>query len=159
MGLESVKNIYASFVNGLVRLQHPFLFSIRLYWGWQFFEAGKGKFGNIDRTIGFFTNLGIPFPTFNTFLVAGTEMIGGLLLLLGLCSRLVSVPLVITMLVAYLTADLEAIKAIFSDPDLFVKAAPFSFLLTTLVVLLFGPGIFSLDRIIQTRFSCKNRKS
>jgi putative oxidoreductase len=74
-----------------------------------------------------------------------------LLLLVGLCSRLVSVPLAFTMLVAYFTADREALVGIFSEPDKFLAADPFLFLLTTLIVLAFGPGVFSLDWLIARK--------
>jgi putative oxidoreductase len=50
--------------------------------------------------------------------------------------------------VAYFTADPDKIKGIFSNPDAFVTAAPFLFLLTCVIVLIFGPGIFSLDALI-----------
>jgi putative oxidoreductase len=52
------------------------------------------------------------------------------------------------MIVAYITADFEAISKFFSDPDKFVKADPFPFLLAALIVLIFGPGRFSLDALI-----------
>jgi hypothetical protein len=53
------------------------------------------------------------------------------------------------MIVAYVTADYEALTSIFSDPDKFVAAAPFPFLLSALVVLAFGAGAFSLDALIK----------
>lgn len=84
-----------------------------------------------------------------------TELCGGLFLILGLASRAVAIPLTVTMIVAYLTADLEAAKAIFSDPDTFVKATPFPFLFTVLVVQIFGGGAFSVDRLIGRFFSKK----
>jgi putative oxidoreductase len=37
----------------------------------------------------------------------------------------------------------------FSDPDKFVQAAPFPFLLTALIVLAFGPGLFSVDALLK----------
>ena len=52
------------------------------------------------------------------------------------------------MLVAYLTAENEALHAFFSDPDKFVSATPFQFMFAALLVLIFGPGAFSLDRWI-----------
>ena len=55
------------------------------------------------------------------------------------------------MTVAYLTADFEAVSNIFSDPDKFVKADPFPFLLTALIVLIFGPGRFSVDALLKWR--------
>lgn len=133
-------------------LQSPFLLAIRLYWGWQFVQAGKGKLANIGPVIEFFQSIPIPFPSFNAYLVGFTEFFGGLFLVLGLASRIVAIPLTITMVVAYLTADFEAVKAVFSDPDAFVKAAPFPFLFTLLVVQFFGGGLFSVDRLIGKFF-------
>ena len=62
---------------------------------------------------------------------------------------LVAIPVAFTMIVAYVTADSEALTSIFSDPDKFVAAAPFPFLLTALLVLAFGPGTLSLDALIK----------
>jgi uncharacterized membrane protein YphA (DoxX/SURF4 family) len=53
------------------------------------------------------------------------------------------------MIVAYLTADFETVSGIFSDPDKFVKADPFPFLLTALIVFAFGPGRFSVDALLK----------
>ena len=151
-----MKKLYALWVSLVSRLQSPFLLIIRLYWGWQFFLTGKGKLLNLDRTAGFFANLNIPAPKLNAILAGSTECFGGLLLLLGLGSRIVTVPLIFTMLVAYFAADSDKIKGIFNNPDAFVTAAPFLFLLTCVIVLIFGPGCFSLDAIIAR--SCGEKK-
>jgi putative oxidoreductase len=143
-----MKKLYALHVSLVSKLQSPFLLIIRLYWGWQFFLTGKGKLLNLDRTAGYFASLNIPAPKLNAIMAGGTECFGGLLLLLGLGSRIVTVPLIFTMLVAYFTADPDKIKGIFNNPDAFVTAAPFLFLLTCVIVLIFGPGIFSLDAVI-----------
>jgi len=50
--------------------------------------------------------------------------------------------------VAYATADKEALLAITSDPDKFVSAAPFLFLLAAVTVLAFGPGRISVDALL-----------
>ncbi len=130
-------------------LQSPVLLAIRLYWGWQFFVTGRGHLRNLDKTTGFFQSLHIPWPHFNACLAGGTECIGGLFLLVGLGARLVSVPLIFTMIIAYVTAESDALKQIFSDPDKFVSASPFLFMLACIIVLAFGPGVFSLDRLIE----------
>jgi putative oxidoreductase len=143
-----MKKLYALHVSLVSKLQSPFLLIIRLYWGWQFFLTGKGKLLNLDRTAGYFASLNIPAPKLNAIMAGGTECFCGLLLLLGLGSRIVTVPLIFTMLVAYFTADPDKIKGIFNNPDAFVTAAPFLFLLTCVIVLIFGPGIFSLDAVI-----------
>ena len=57
------------------------------------------------------------------------------------------------MIVAYITADSEALKSIFSDTEKFTSATPFLFLLTSLLVLAFGPGAFSADRLLALKFS------
>jgi putative oxidoreductase len=53
--------------------------------------------------------------------------------------------------VAYLTADLEGVTSIFSDPDKFVKADPFPYFVCALIVLVFGPGRFSIDALIKSK--------
>lgn len=126
-------------------LPDPLLLSIRLYWGWQFFQTGKGKLTNLDATTEFFSELGLPFAKLNAIMAGSTECFGGLLLLAGLFSRLITVPLMVTMIVAYLTAHLDVVKTIWSDSDSFVTAAPFLFLLASAVVFTFGPGKFSAD--------------
>ena len=125
-----------------------FLLVIRLYWGWSFFQTGKGKLMNLDRTTAFFTDLNLPLPKLNAIVASSFECAGGLLLLAGLGTRLVSVPLIFILIVAYVTADSEAVHAIFSDPDKFTSATPFLFLFATVTIFAFGPGRFSLDALV-----------
>ncbi len=141
-------SLYNCWVKAISCLQSPLLLVIRLYWGWQFFETGKGKLMNLDRTAGFFEHLHIPLPHLNAIMAGSTECFGGLCLLLGLGSRVLTVPLIFTMWIAYATAESDALHAIFSDPDKFVTAAPFEFMLAAIIVLVFGPGKFSLDYLI-----------
>ncbi|HEY2081575.1 MAG TPA: DoxX family protein [Verrucomicrobiae bacterium] len=136
-------------------LQSPLLLVIRLYWGWQFFQTGKGKLMNHEKVNGFFQSLHIPLPSFNAYLVGTTECVGGLLLLIGLGSRLVSLPLIFSLTIAYITADSEAVKSIFSDPDKFTGATPFLFMLACVIILAFGPGKFSVDWLLEKKFAGK----
>ena len=129
--------------------QAPLLFALRVYFFWQLFLAGRGKLFNIGRTAEFFSSLNIPLPIMNAILAGATECIGGLLLVVGFASRLTAIPVAFTMIVAYITADYEALTSIFSEPDKFVAAAPFPFLLAALVVLAFGPGALSIDALIK----------
>ena len=133
-------------------LQSPFLLLVRLYWGWQFMQTGWGKVNNITKVTDFFTNLGIPFPGLNAHFVAGLELVGGALLVLGLASRLIALPLTINMVVAYITADREALFSALSDPDKFYNATPYTFLFAALLVLIFGPGKLSLDGLVAKRY-------
>jgi putative oxidoreductase len=61
---------------------------------------------------------------------------------------LVSLPLIFVTVIAYLTAEIDTVKNIFSAPDKFVSADPFLFMLAAVLVLVFGPGAFSLDWVI-----------
>ena len=151
--LKTVIKAYALLVKCGRMLQSPLLLVMRLWWGWSFFLTGKGKLIHHAETADFFQTLSIPLPGLNAWVAASVECFGGLFLLVGFASRLVSIPLSITMVVAYLTADNEALKKIFSDTDKFTSAAPFLFLLTALLVLAFGPGAFSVDRLLAWKFS------
>ncbi|MEA2336305.1 MAG: putative oxidoreductase [Thermoanaerobaculia bacterium] len=131
------------------KLRSPLLLVLRLIFGWGLFQTGKGKLENIDRFIEFLTRLHIPAPAANAWFVASLECVGGLLLILGLASRLICIPLTINFIVAFLTADREAVVNFFKDQDAFTNAAPFLYLLVSLLVLAFGPGIFSLDELIR----------
>jgi putative oxidoreductase len=148
---------YRLLIRGASLLQSPLLLAVRLYWGWQFFLTGKGKLQHLDKITEFFKSLRIPFPHFNAGLAGGTECVGGLLLLAGLGTRLVALPMIFLLVIAYLTADIDSLKQIFSDPDKFVTATPFLFLLACGVVLVFGPGAFSLDWLIEKTICKKAR--
>jgi putative oxidoreductase len=143
-----MKKLYAWYVSLISKLQSPFLLIIRLYWGWHFARTGWGKLTHLDKITGYFETLHIPMPRLNAVMAGSTECFGGLLLLLGLGSRIITVPLIFTMIVAYLTADTDAVKNIFSKPDAFLSADEFQFMLAAIIVLIFGPGVFSLDAII-----------
>jgi len=150
--ISLAKRGYGLLIRAASLLQSPLLLLLRLYWGWQFFETGKGKLMNHDKVTAFFQQLHIPFPGFNVYLAGSTECFGGLLLLIGLGSRLVSLPLLFTLTIAYVTAESDALKAIFSDPDKFTSAAPFLFMLACFVVLAFGPGKLSVDWFLEKKF-------
>ena len=70
-----------------------------------------------------------------------------MLLVFGLFTRIATLPLMFTLAVAYATAERDALRAIFTDPDQFTAATPFLFLFAMLVIFAFGPGGLSLDRI------------
>ncbi len=136
-------------VFGIVVLQSIVLLAFRANWGWQFFVTGKGKLLNHERVVSFFSTLGIPAPEFNAWIVGGVECIGGLFLLVGLFSRPVGLILSGNMLVAYLSVaeDRTTLLNVFSDPEPFLNADPFYFFLTAVLVLAFGPGLVSIDRL------------
>jgi putative oxidoreductase len=146
-----LRPVLAKFDSAASLLQSPLLLVIRLYWGLSFVQTGWGKLTHLEKTTAFFTDLGLPQPKLNAIAAGSTECLGGLLLALGLFARPAAMPLIFTMLVAYATADSEALHAVFHEPDKFVTAAPFLFLLAAVVVLAFGPGRLSLDALLSRK--------
>jgi putative oxidoreductase len=147
-----MKKVYSAFARSANSLQSMFLWLVRLYWGWQFAQVGWGKLHNLPHVIQFFTSLGIPAPAANAYFISILELVGGILLALGLGARLIALPLAIDMMVAYLTADRQALASIFSDPGKFYAADPFTFLMASLIILIFGSGLFSVDWLIERRW-------
>jgi len=137
-------------------LQHPFLLFVRLYWGIQLMQSGWGKLHNLGKVTDFFSSLNLPMPHQMAIFSSCVEFFGGLFFALGLLSRVTALVLTINLIMAYVTADSEALHSIFSDPDKFAAAAPYVFLVASVIILLFGPGIFSLDAL-ATRFLWKSQ--
>src|SRR5438128_7173654 len=76
---------------------------IRLMAGGVFFWEGILKFVYVNQGVGRFTKLGMPFPLVTASFVGGLEIIGGILLILGLGTRFITVPFIIDVLVALLS--------------------------------------------------------
>lgn len=76
------------------------LLALRLYLAPIMLQAGWNKFAGFGGTVRWFGNMGLPFPEVMAFMAATTELIGGALLVLGLMTRMIAVPLMVTMLVA-----------------------------------------------------------
>jgi putative oxidoreductase len=149
MVYKIIRRGYSLFITCANYLQSPLLLAIRVYFFWQLSSTGKAKLDNIDTPTQLFVRLGIPFPDFNARFVSSLEYFGSLLLIAGLFSRPISLMIFISMSVAYLTADKEAVSSIISDPDKFTGAAPFVSWLAALIILVFGPGLFSLDALVK----------
>lgn len=99
----SVKELCDKSVSVLNKLEDIPLLLLRIILAYTFYGPGMEKFSNLDNTASFFEHLGIPFPLLNAYLAAGTEILGAMLLLLGLMTRLISIPLLFLMLVAIAT--------------------------------------------------------
>jgi putative oxidoreductase len=147
---------YQSWISALRYAQPAILLALRLLIGVGFLLAGWGKLTNIDSTAEQFKGLHIPMPELNAYMAGGTETVCGFLLILGFASRVITVPLIFTMIVAYATAHVNIFDCIGHNPTAFIKAfvqaAPFPYLTVVLVVLLFGPGLYSVDGVLARLF-------
>jgi putative oxidoreductase len=134
-------------------LQSLFLLYFRCAWGYQFFLSGMHHLTNVAPAIDFFTRIGIPHADVYAPVVSRLEMGCGLLLILGLASRVASLPLIATMVVS-----IQAIQnpsaphsQLLFESNFLTNLSPSPFLFTALLVLIFGPGRISVDAVIKRR--------
>ena len=119
----------------------------RLTIGLVFVQTGWGKWSNIQKVVGFFTELGIPAPELQARLAATAELAGGALILIGLFTRVATLPLIVVMTVAIITAkrgDIHELSDLLGMEEYL-----------TIVVLLwlgaYGAGPLSLDAALAKR--------
>mgnify|MGYP000088389694 CR=1 FL=1 len=96
--------LYQKFLNTIRYAEGIAPLALRLYLAPVLMQAGYNKLSHFSDTAAWFGNpdwgLGLPFPELMVVLAAGTEFVGGGLLILGLATRLIAIPLSFTMLVA-----------------------------------------------------------
>jgi putative oxidoreductase len=145
--LYRLDKLYSFVIKVGSNFQSLFLFYMRLVWGHQFLITGLGKLSNIQSTADFFASLNFAFPLFHAYLVGIFEAVCGLLLLIGFASRLASIPLIFIMLTALGTAHAPELSnfRFLLEPLSLVKQDPYPFLITAILVFLFGPGRISVD--------------
>ena len=102
-----LKRIYPITKNILSNGQSVSLFLARLAVAYGFYEPAMQKWSDITSVAGWFDSISIPFPTLNAYMAASTEILGVVLLTLGLFTRLISIPLIIIMIVAIATVHLS----------------------------------------------------
>lgn len=123
------------------------LFAIRLVLAYGFWGPATMKLKDIGSIAEWFGSLGIPAPYLNAYLAAGTEIAGVFLLIFGLGTRLISLPLIITMLVAIRTVHwgngFEAGNNGFE--------IPLYYIIMLFVLIFSGPGKWSLDQLISKK--------
>lgn len=145
--MKLISRMYDYFLKFTTFLQDPVLFVMRVIWGGLFMLEGWDKFIGIAANAKYFAELGFSNPVFMVYLSASAELFGGLLLLLGLFTRIAAFPLIITMVIA---AIMDPSKSFLwghgsDQTEQFLSQIPFTFMYAALVAMLFGPGKWSLD--------------
>lgn len=139
-----LKNVYPLTKNLLGSGKNVSLLLARLTIAYGFYGPAMQKWSDISSTANFFGTLGIPFPTLNAYLAASTELLGVVLLTLGLFTRLISIPLMVVMVVAIITVHLPHG---FSAGNNGFEIPLYYFLFLALFASL-GAGKFSLDHLL-----------
>lgn len=120
------------------------LLLIRLVLAYGFYNPAMMKLKDINSIADWFSSINIPFPLINAYLAAGTEISGIILLTLGLFTRIISVPLIITMIVAIITVHWEnGFEAGENGYEI-----PLYYLIMLFTLIVYGPGRISLDHIL-----------
>ena len=150
-----VQKLYNGFYTFMARLQSPLLLALRLYWGWQFAQDGWGKLTHLDKVTQFFSSLNLPAPHMTALMVALVEFGGGIFFALGIASRLTSLVLFVNMTMAYLSVpdDRVNFSHIFSKPEDFYGASPYTYWFAALLILILGPGLFAVDTLLRRRLA------
>jgi putative oxidoreductase len=133
---------------------------IRLMAGAVFFWEGVLKFVYVNQGVGRFTKLGIPFPAETAHFVAVLEIVGGMLLIAGLLTRVIAVPFIIEMIVAMLSTKISMYLGTSplplppSPPQIGAWAvlheirSEYAQIMCALYLLIAGPGPWSVDAIL-----------
>ena len=154
-----MKRLFAYLVHPPTDGPRSILF-LRLMAGGVFFLEGLLKFVYANQGVGRFTKLGIPFPHETATFVACLEFGGGLLLISGLTTRLIAVPFIAEMIVAILSTKIglylgtsplplpPALPKVGMWAVLHEIRSDYAQILTTIFLLVNGPGSWSLDAVL-----------
>ena len=129
----------------LARIEWLGPLAVRIFFGYFWLETGWAKLHNLDGATARFVDWGIPYASFNATLSASTEFVGGLLLTLGLLTRLTSAAMLFNMIVAI---ALVVIKNVHSFDD-FVELDEVTYILIFFWLIIAGPGKVSIDTLIN----------
>lgn len=117
----------------------PLFFRLILAYG--FFSPAMHKLMNFENVVIWFTNMGFILPRINAYLATGTELVGFVLLFLGLMTRLIALPLMFVMIVAIFAVHWSnGFSAAHNGFEI-----PFYYFLMLFSLAVTGSGKFSLD--------------
>ena len=144
---NGIVQLYFTMVRLIKKLGDLPLLFMRLVLAYGFYTTATMKWSNINGVAEWFGSLGIPAPTLNAYLAASTEAIGLVLLTLGLATRFISIPLMITMIVAIVTVHLP--NGFEAGNNGFEIPLYYFIMLSTLLIN--GSGKISLDNLISKK--------
>ena len=126
---------------------------LRVVFGYFWLETGLAKVQHVDCFAERFAGWGIPFPVFSATLSAWTDLVGGALLIVGLLTRVVCVPMIVNMAVALILVVSRDLTGL----DDYVETSELTYILIFFWLLMAGPGKASLDTLLARRLGIRTR--
>lgn len=155
--VRSAAVLYERVAKALNKVRPVFLLLLRLYIGYQAAISGFGHLRHFNDTVAFFTSIHVPMARVNVAISGTTELVGGVLLLVGFLTRLVAIPFSFNFIVAILSANLadpqyhDWLLHFWDHQDVILKDTAFPFLFVGLLLIFFGPGCISVDGLLKEK--------
>lgn len=120
------------------------MLAIRFVLAYGFYIPARNKWQDINAIGDWFASMNIPAPHFQAYMAASTEMAGVILLILGLGTRFISIPLMIVMLVAIKTVHWSnGFEAADNGYEI-----PLYYLIMLFVLFVYGGGRISVNYLL-----------
>ncbi len=143
--MRSIISKYNNMTASLSKVRDLPLLMIRWVLAIGFFTPAMMKLQDIGAIAGWFESMNYPAPLLSAYLATFTEAAGVVLLALGLGTRIISIPLMFTMLVAIFTVHFSNGFAAGSNGF----EIPLYYFLMLFLLLIYGPGRISVDYAIS----------
>lgn len=140
-----MRNLFTKFNAGAAMLSDWPLLFLRICLAYGFYEPAMNKWSDIHAIGDWFAGMGLPAPYLQAYLAASTELLGVFLLALGLGTRYIAIPLMVTLLVAIKTVHWE--NGFSSAENGF--EIPLYYLLMLFSLFVYGGGRVSVDFFLR----------
>ena len=121
------------------------LLLMRLVLAYGFWGPAMMKWNNMSGIADWFDSMGYPFPTLNAYLAGTTELLGAVLMVIGIGTRIISIPMMFIMFIAIFTVHISnGFEAGNNGFEI-----PLYYLIMLFTLMIYGPGKYSLEGLLR----------